>query len=218
MPRKFFIVLLGLILLSPSYAEAGLVINEIMYDLSGSDSASSKSREWIEIYNPDAGPVSIDASSWRIYDGGANRTINGEVDFSVLAGAYVIFAGDKDTFLTDHPGFSGTVYDTGISSLNNTGATLKLSDQDGNALDTVIYPSSQGGAGDGNTLQKISSAWQGGTPTPGIQNEETASPPSGNGSGSVGGSGTEASDGISQNETKKKIEYREIKTKIVAKP
>src|SRR3989338_9717492 len=105
MSKKIILVLLGLVLLSPSYAEAGLVINEIMYDLSGSDSASSKSREWIEIYNPDAGPVSIDASSWRIYDGGANRTINGEADFSVPAGAYLIFSGGKDTFFSVHPSF-----------------------------------------------------------------------------------------------------------------
>jgi hypothetical protein len=67
-----------------------------------------------------------------IYDGSANRTINDQVNFS---GAYVIFAGDKDTFLSDNPGFSGIVYDTGITSLNNTGATLKLLDQNGSAVD-----------------------------------------------------------------------------------
>ncbi len=156
---------------------ANLTINEIMYDLSGSDSTNSKSREWVEIYNPDASSVSIDASSWRIYDGAANRTINGQVNFSIPAGAYVIFAGDKDTFLADHAGFAGTVYDTGITSLNNTGATLKILDQDGNAVDSVAYTSGQGGAGDGNSLQKISGSWAGALPTPGLTNETVSSPP-----------------------------------------
>src|SRR3989338_4227626 len=82
-----------------SYAQAGLVINEIMYDLSGSDSTGGKSKEWIEVYNNGASAVDVDASTWRVYDGGANRTINGEVNFSVPAGAYIVFAGDKDTFL-----------------------------------------------------------------------------------------------------------------------
>ena len=158
-------------------AHAGLVINEIMYDLSGSDSTASKSREWIEIYNDAGSPVSVDASAWRIYDGSANRTINGEVDFQISAGAYVIFAGDRDTFLADNPGFSGTVYDTGITSLNNTGATLKILDADSNAVDTVAYTSGQGGAGDGNTLQKISGAWSGRAPTPGAVNEAVSPPP-----------------------------------------
>ena len=44
------------------FAFASLTINEIMYDLSGADSTNGKSREWVEIYNPDASAVSIDAT------------------------------------------------------------------------------------------------------------------------------------------------------------
>lgn len=194
-----------------------------MYDLSGSDSSSGKSKEWIEIYNNGANDVAIDASKWRIYDGSGNRTINGEVDFSISAGGYVIFAGDKDTFLLDHSGFSGIVYDTGITSLNNTDDTLKIIDQDGNAIDTVTYASSQGGAGDGNSLQKISDTWVGATPTPGMANEAVenppppptplpVTPPSGGGGGSSGSSSS------SSTETKTKvIQEQKIKTQIVSK-
>ncbi len=162
----------GVILFSScSFVYADLVINEVMYDLSGSDSSSGKSREWVEIYNNGSSDVAIDASTWRFYDGGANRTINGEVDFSILAGAFVIFAGDKDIFLADHPAFSGVVYDTGMTTLSNTGTSLKILDQNSSVLDSFTYSSSQGGAGDGNTLQKISGIWSGVTPTPGVTNE-----------------------------------------------
>lgn len=198
-------------------AYAGLIINEVMYDLSGADSTSGKSKEWIEIYNPDAGAVSIDASKWRIYDGSANRTINGEVDFSIPANSYVIFAGDKDTFLSDHSGFSGIVYDTGITSLNNTGVTFKILDQDGNTVDSLTYASSQGGAGDGNSLQKISGSWAGAVPTPGVANETTTTPPPAatQNTTSGGGGGSSASGGSSG--ATKPVEIQKIKTKISAK-
>lgn len=172
MYKKALSLLIVFVLFSlPSAAFAGLFIGEIMYDLSGSDSTDGKSREWIEVYNPDTNAVSVDASKWRLYDGSANRTMNGEVDFSIPSGAYIIFAGDRTTFLADHPGFLGVVYDTGITSLNNTGATLKILDQDSTALDNFTYASAQGASGDGNSLQKISGAWQGKTPTPGAANE-----------------------------------------------
>ena len=211
--KKVILFLIGLLFFPPfHFAFAGLVINEIMYDLSGADSTSSKSREWIEVYNNGASDVAIDASTWRVYDGSANRTINGEVDFSISAGSYVIFAGDKDTFLADHSGFSGTVYDTGITSLNNTGATLKILDQDGNVVDSVIYASSQGGAGDGNTLQKISSVWSGATPTPGATNESVAPSSSG---GSTGGGSGGGSSSTAQETTSKIPELKKIKTQVI---
>ena len=171
MSKKLILVFVGVIFFSSfHFVLASLLINEIMYDVSGSDSVNSKSREWIEIYNPDSSAVSIDASKWRIYDGGENKTINNEINFSIPANSYVIFAGDKTTFLADNPNFSGTVYDTGITSLNNTGATLKLIDQNGNVVDSVTYTSSKGGAGDGNSLQLINGSWVAATPTPGAQN------------------------------------------------
>lgn len=176
MSKKLILVFVSVIFFSSCrLVFASLTIDEIMYDLSGSDSTNGKSGEWIEIYNPDSDAVSVDASKWRIYDGSANRTINDETDFSIPGNSYVIFAGDKDTFLADNPNFSGTVYDTGITSLNNTGATLKLLDQDGNIVDSVTYSSSEGGAGDGNSLQLINGSWVGATPTPGSANVQSVS-------------------------------------------
>ncbi|HBA45492.1 hypothetical protein A2W67_01775 [Candidatus Nomurabacteria bacterium RIFCSPLOWO2_02_40_28] len=212
MAKKVALFFITLVFFSScQVAFASLTITEIMYDLSGSDSTSSKSREWIEVYNSGS-VLQVDASKWRVYDGAGNRTINGEVDFTIPAGGYIIFAGDKDTFLSDHPNFSGTVYDTGITSLNNTGANLKILDQDGEVIDLVTYASGQGGAGDGNSLQKISSSWQGSTPTPGVANETA-----------MNSSNTESSNSTSDNsfsttQTKSKVvEEPKIKTKITAK-
>ncbi len=201
-----------------NFAFASLVINEIMYDLSGSDSTSSKSREWVEVYNPDGVNVDVDASKWRIYDGSANRTINGEVNFSIPAGGYIIFAGDKDAFLLDHAGFSGIVYDTGITSLNNAGAILKVLDQDLNIIDSVTYASSQGGAGDGNSLQKIAGGWQGASPTPGVQNETSVPPPVPPSENNQTSTSSSTQSSSSSSEVKiPTIEERKIKTQIIGK-
>ncbi len=220
MNKKVILFFLSFIFLSYHLANAELVINEVMYDLSGSDSTNSKSREWIEIYNSGSSDVAVDASSWRIYDGGANRTMNGEVNFSIPASGYVILAGDKDTFLGDFPNFSGTVYDTGITSLNNTGATLKILDQDQNTVDIFSYTSSLGGAGDGNSLQKISGSWVGGAPTPGASNDGTAAQNSGTNSNvSTSTSGnTGSASSTSTTAPKKPAEEAKITTQITGKP
>lgn len=219
MSKKLIFFFIGILsFFSFNLAYANLIINEVMYDLSGADSVNSKSREWIEIHNSGTSDISIDASKWRIYDGSGNRTINGEVDFSISADSYVIFAGDKDTFLLDHPNFSGAVYDTGFTSLNNTGANLKLLDQDGNVADSVTYASSQGGAGDGNSLQKISGSWSGATSTPGEANEAMNSSPSSNNSNNTGsGSGTSVNTNSLADNKIKIIEEPKIKTKIISK-
>jgi len=93
--------------------------------------------------------------------------MNDQEDFTIPANSYVIFAGDKNTFLADNSSFTGTVYDTGFTGLNNTGATLKILDQDGNAVDSVTYTSGEGGAGDENSLQLVNGAWAAAAPTPG---------------------------------------------------
>ncbi len=221
--KKYLLFLFMLVFFSPfSLVSANLIINEVMYDLSGSDSTNSKSREWIEIYNSGSSDVAVDASSWRIYDGGANRTMNGEVNFSIPASGYIILAGDKDTFLGDFPNFSGIVYDTGITSLNNTGATLKLLDQDQNTVDTFTYSSSLGGAGDGNSLQKISGSWTGGVPTPGVTNDGPSSQISSTNSGVNTTSGNSSGSSSSTSNTsaavvKKPTEEAKITTQITGK-
>ena len=177
MPNRFLpLFILFIFLANWHFVYADLVINEVMYDLSGADSTNSKSREWVEVYNNGSSDINIDASIYRIYDGGANRTINGENNFTIPALSYVVWAGDKDTFLVDHPGFSGTVYDTGITTLSNTGANLKIIRTDTvDPIDSFVYTSSMGANGDDNTIQKISNTWTSASPTPGVTNESSSS-------------------------------------------
>ena len=132
-----------------------LVITEIMYDLEGSDDP----HEWIEIYNRGNQNLTLigrrGSGSWRFYDG-SNHLLNIET-LAISPGQYIILANDLQTFLIDHPGFSGIVIDT-VMSLRNTSATLKLIDGEGNEVTSVTYQNSWGANGNGKSLEKIDSA------------------------------------------------------------
>jgi hypothetical protein len=191
-------------------AQAGIIINEIMYDLSGADT----DHEWVEILNSDS--VEMDLTGWKFFDG-SNHNLNqppingGQGSLIIPAGNYAIFSGDAATFLSDHPGFSGTVIDT-VMSLSNTGTTLKIIKPDSSVADSVTYGSSQGASGDGNSLQLINGTWQAALPTPGIANQTSVpegteqNPP--NSSLLSGGSLSKPT-----SETKQETETPKIKTK-----
>ncbi len=130
-----------------------VVVNEIMYDLPGTDSK----HEWIEILNISG--TEIDLTDWKFNDG-SNHILNeppengGQGSLKISSGEYLILTGDAITFLTDHPGFSGTVIDTAMS-LKNTIATLKILDSEGNKIDSVTYEITWGADGNGKSLEKI---------------------------------------------------------------
>jgi len=146
--------------LNVSTFQAGdLVINEIMYDLEGSDTINGKSREWMEIYNNSGHEIILTggSSGWRFSDG-SNHLLNepaAQGYMAIPAGGYTILVGDAATFLIDHPGFGGTVIDT-VMSLKNTSTTLKISSPDGVVIDEVTYSSSWGANGNGKTLERKS--------------------------------------------------------------
>ena len=77
---KIFILFLMLVLFFSRFnlAYAGVVINEIMYDVEGTDTG----REWIEVYNDSDAPV--DLSAFKFFEADTNHEIvsaegNGEV-------------------------------------------------------------------------------------------------------------------------------------------
>jgi len=148
-------------------AAGDIVFMEIAYDLKGADDG----HEWVEIYNASADEVDI--TSWKFNDGD-NHLLNvppkngGQGAMIIPAGGYAVLAGDASVFLSEHPGFSGTIIDT-VMSLNNTAGTLTLSDKDGAAIDSVSYQKELGANGNGLTLEKIGLIWkesavEGGTP------------------------------------------------------
>ncbi|MDO8573066.1 MAG: lamin tail domain-containing protein [bacterium] len=154
---------------SATTASAAVVFSEIMYDLKeGSDTG----REWVEITN--MGSESVNLTGWKLYEANTNHAITLlQGSETIPVGGFAIIANDSTKFLTDHVGFSGTIFDSSFSLLNS-GESLSIHDANLADIDGVIYTSTQGGAGDGNSLQKVGSVWQGGTPTPGAPNTLTS--------------------------------------------
>ncbi|OHA14078.1 MAG: hypothetical protein A2909_02665 [Candidatus Tagabacteria bacterium RIFCSPLOWO2_01_FULL_39_11] len=163
--RVVFFVLTALFIF-PHVAGAQVVINEIMYDLEGSDTG----REWIEIFNTGSEPV--DLASWKLYENDTNHKIDSAReggDFIISPGKYAVIADDAAVFFTDWPNFSGTVFDSSFS-LKNTGENIIFRDSNLGDIDSVNYNPEWGANGDGNSLQKINGGWVVAGPTPGVKN------------------------------------------------
>ncbi|MEK7610480.1 MAG: lamin tail domain-containing protein [Patescibacteria group bacterium] len=161
-------LLLGLLILFPSAARAGVSITEIMYDLAeGSDTG----REWLEITN-DSSAV-VDLTDWKLWENETNHGLtlaSGEA--SLAPGGRAIIADDNAKFQTDWPGVSVAIFSSAFS-LNNIGETLVLKDAAGAEVNSVTYDSGLGANGDGRSLQLISGQWRAGAPTPGAASQES---------------------------------------------
>lgn len=138
-----------------------------MYDLkSGTDAG----REWIEIENEGDMPISL--SGFRFLDSSKDVLENHEPIKAIHGGStlpphgYAVIASDAKKFLIDNPGFSGILFSSSFS-LSNTGEILVLKDKVGNEIDRILYMSSWGGAGDGNSIQRYTDGWHAGVPSPG---------------------------------------------------
>ncbi len=169
----FLSLMLVIIMVIPA-VNADVVINEIMYRFSGSDTG----REWIEVYN--SGPTSEDISDWRLNEAGTNHGLSLVSGTTVLpSGSYAVIADNGATFLTEHPGFTGNLLDSTFS-LSDSGEELILRDSTLADKDTVAYSSTWGNVDDYslellNSLldNNIGSSWSLSTTllgTPGAQN------------------------------------------------
>ena len=150
------------ILILPAFVNA-LIINEIMYDLPGSDS----DREWIEIYNDGS---EINLTGWKFYESGTNHglsLVNGS--FILSSGDYAIIIDDASAFFLDYPSFNGNVFDSSFS-LSNSGEDLALKNSSLDIVVSLTYSSSSGASGNNYSLQWNGSSFCEGDPTPGAQN------------------------------------------------
>jgi len=75
-------------------AFANLEVTEIMYSFTGSDTLNSKSREWIEIYNPT--PNSIGVSAWSVCDNTSCETLP---NVSISPNSFLILSGAEESEL-----------------------------------------------------------------------------------------------------------------------
>lgn len=170
-----FLTIFSVILLFPFISKAAVVINEIMYDLDGSDSG----REWIEVINNS--DTAVNLTDWKFFEAETNHKLTLiQGDSNIPAYGYAIIADNSGNFLTDNPGFSGILFDSTFS-LSNTGENLALKNND-NIVDEITYNSSWGANGDGKSLQRKnpggnsndSTSWGTGNPTPGVLNNFSA--------------------------------------------
>jgi hypothetical protein len=161
---RFFILLSCLV--SASSVSADLVITEIMYDAEGTDTDV----EWIEVYNE--GSTTIDIQQWYFRENEVNHRLT-PVTFSTLAsGDYAVIVQDQTSFESIFSAVPNIV--TSSFSLNNTGETLAMLDQDKEETDSVTYTKDDGASGDGMSLQLISGAWRPRTPSPGSENHNNS--------------------------------------------
>ncbi len=164
------IILSAAFFIMPKIAQAEIIINEIMYDLAGTDDKY----EWVELYNN--GPVATDLTDWKINDGdsttnhGLNVPPKNNSRGSIIldADSYALLTDDAATIAADLPGYAGTIIDT-VLNLPNTGATLKLIDKNGVEINTATYSKDLGAAGNGRTLERDGTMFKeslidGGTP------------------------------------------------------
>ena len=166
--RHILFIFAAVFLAAPTSASA-LVLSEVMYDLeAGSDSG----REWVEVFNDSA--TSVTLTEWKFYESSSNHSIAVHTGGETLtSGSYAIIAVDPAKFLEDWPTFDGMLFDSAFS-LSNSGETLVLrccltgqGSSDLSDRDSYTYTSTDGAAGDGESLQKDSSGWSAAAPTPG---------------------------------------------------
>jgi len=154
-------LLLGVYGIAPLNANASshnLIITEVMYNLDGSDSK----REWIEVYNPTATPIAIidgvGENSWRFFDSSNHKLTLIQGDLEIDSSETAIIASDAETFLLEHSGFTGTLFDS-VLSLKNTEGDIKFSSDEGETyFEEIHYTSESGGNGNGFSIERIDPA------------------------------------------------------------
>lgn len=196
-------VILNIVLL-PRSVFAAVVINEVMYDLPGTDTK----REWVELFNN--GSSDVDLTGWKFNDGSNHNLVappdnGGQGSLTIPAGGFVILTSDASTFLSENS-VSVSVIDT-VMAPANSADTLSLIDNNDSVIDLINYDSAVGAVGDGNSLQKNSSgSFIAALPTPGLANKEVSENPpntgdSGTGTSTASTTPTDNSTGVTNNST-----------------
>lgn len=108
----------------------GVVINEIVAD--PSPVIGLPDAEFIELYNPTMNY--FDLTNWQVTDGSSTSTI---IPFTLAPNSYVILCAASS--LGDFTSYPNTLGLSSFPSLNNTGETLTLLDNNGNVIDAVEY-------------------------------------------------------------------------------
>jgi len=155
-------------------ATSELIINEIMYNLSGVDDK----HEWIELYNASSSEINLEGFKINDGDDSTNHGFNvppknnSRGSMIIPPQGYLLLADDAATVAQNIPNHSGSIIDT-VFSLPNLSGLLKIIDKDGKEIYLASYSKQMGASGNGKTLewdgaQFMESFVPGGTP--GTQN------------------------------------------------
>lgn len=192
-----------------SIVNAGFEITEVMYDLEGTDT----NREWIEVKN--TGGESSDLSKWFFFSDNSKHALTPQGASNVPVGGYAIITQNITNFQADWPNYGGLIFDSSWTGFNNeSGETISLKDSNLIEVSIISFDSSMGGAGDGNSLQKIGSSWSGASPTPGSENKSGSSGDGKEENDDNEGSGSSTNTPIVK---QKEVEVPQMTTNIIAK-
>lgn len=202
--KKYFTLIIVFFALHRS-VYAGFEITEIMYDVDGTDT----NREWVEVKN--TGSEADDLSQWYLFTDNTKHALSPQGSSSVPAGGYAVIAQNASNFRSDWPNFTGLLFDSSWTGLNNDGETIGLKDSNLNIVSEVTFTASMGATGTGDSLQKVNGTWISTVPTPGVENK----------SGPASNVATITSDSGAKTETtvtpkKKEVEVPHIATNIIA--
>jgi hypothetical protein len=130
-----------------------LQISEVMYDPAGSDTG----REWIEVYNDT--DASIDLTSYKLFEANTNHGIAayGSGGNNLGSHEYAVIVDNPVSFLADHAGFSGKIFDSSFS-LSNSGETIELR-LSGTTVYSLSYIVQDAANGTGNTINLDGGNW-----------------------------------------------------------
>lgn len=190
---------------------ANFEITEIMYDLEGTDT----NREWVEVKNTASEPA--DLSKWFFFSDNSKHALTPQGVSSVPAGGFAVITQNATNFQADWPNYSGLIFDSSWTGFNNeTGETISMKDPALNEVSIVTFSSSMGGAGDGNSLQKIGGSWSGASPTPGTENKSSSSNSGADNTVIIASSGSNTST-LSVTSKPKETEVPKMTTNIISK-
>lgn len=160
--KRISIFLLLFFIIGTRIASANIIINEVAW----MGTTSSANAEWIELYNTDAGAVTLDGWSLKAADGSPSIALTGVIP----ASGYFLLERTSDETLPQI--VANQIY---AGSLGNTGEDLVLRNNENEIVDEVNQ--SSGWLGGDNTtkqsMQLVNGIWGTGNPSPGTINKET---------------------------------------------
>ncbi len=138
MIMKKFVAAFGILLLGSFFvfnivfsANSDIIINEI-------GASPTSTHEWIEIWNKGSEPV--DLIGWKFWENNTNHGLSVSTTDAVVApGEYAAIVQDDKQFILDNPSFTGSVFDSSWSSLNESGEEIGLKDNAGNFVEQFTY-------------------------------------------------------------------------------